>query len=272
MMFRILYILLLAVPFCAWSQSDTLDQTDVNGLKQGYWIIYGRDKPDKGYPAGQRIEEGVYKDNRKHGIWIKYHKDGMTPRLKGTYVKGRPNGEYWKYYPEGMLMEHGFYTHRDKMMNHTRYFKSGCVEKIITDSTRFYYLDDCKLDESEIGSVDTIQLGPVERKGWSHYKYEISEVKYGKGSIIDTVTYNQDQDQVRSPVAPTGEGGHRKDGKPFDPNGYNKLYNKNDEFYLEGEFKNGKLWAGKYYKYSEVGILLKIEIWKNGKYHCDGQL
>ena len=53
---------------------------------------------------------------------------------------------------------------------------------------------------------------------------------------------------------------------------YNKVYNDDDELWLDGKFKSGKLWDGKLYKYDSDGILLKIEIWKEGKYHSDGQL
>ena len=61
-------------------------------------------------------------------------------------------------------------------------------------------------------------------------------------------------------------------GKPFEKDGYNKVYNGDEELWMDGKFKSGKLWDGKLYKYDSDGILLKIEIWKNGKYHSDGQL
>jgi hypothetical protein len=41
---------------------------------------------------------------------------------------------------------------------------------------------------------------------------------------------------------------------------------------MDGQFKNSRLWDGKLYVYDSEGILLKIEIWKEGKYHSDGQL
>ena len=68
------------------------NETDENGLKQGMWTIWGHMKPEKGYPEDGKIEEGPYKDDRKNGEWVKYHKDGKTPRLIGVYVNNRPNG------------------------------------------------------------------------------------------------------------------------------------------------------------------------------------
>jgi hypothetical protein len=41
---------------------------------------------------------------------------------------------------------------------------------------------------------------------------------------------------------------------------------------MDGEFKNGQLWDGKVFDYSRDGILLKVRVFKLGKYHSDGQL
>lgn len=37
---------------------DTINQKDSTGLNQGYWIIFGINKPEKGFPDSLRIEEG----------------------------------------------------------------------------------------------------------------------------------------------------------------------------------------------------------------------
>ncbi|MFT4601950.1 MAG: hypothetical protein ACI857_002136 [Arenicella sp.] len=36
---------------------------------------------------------------------------------------------------------------------------------------------------------------------------------------------------------------------------------------MEGEFKDGKLWTGNKCFYDDVGILLKIELWREGNYY-----
>ena len=61
-------------------------------------------------------------------------------------------------------------------------------------------------------------------------------------------------------------------GLRFVPNGYNKVYNDNDEIWMDGEFKSGQLYDGKVYDYDKDGILQKVRIYKLGKYHSDGQL
>lgn len=49
----------------SWTQ-DTVNKTDVNGHKQGRWIITER----------IIIEEGSYKDNKREGFWKHYNSDG----------------------------------------------------------------------------------------------------------------------------------------------------------------------------------------------------
>ena len=67
------------------AQNDTLNQTDANGLKQGYWKIYFSDNPS------QVKMEGRYVDNKKQGIWKTYFPSGKI-KSEVTYVNNRPNG------------------------------------------------------------------------------------------------------------------------------------------------------------------------------------
>lgn len=53
----------------------------------------------------------------------------------------------------------------------------------------------------------------------------------------------------------------------FNENGFNKVFNENDDLWQEGEFKNSRLWNGKVYEYDSDGILIKVLIYKEGVYH-----
>ena len=55
-------------------------------------------------------------------------------------------------------------------------------------------------------------------------------------------------------------------------NGYQKLYSSGKLLKYEGVFKNCKLWEGKHYKYDLNGLLVKIEIYKEGKYFGDAKI
>jgi len=256
---------------------------DENG-RQGMWTIWGRMKPEKGYPEDGKIEEGSYVDNRKNGEWVKYHKDGKTPRLKGVYVDNRPNGAYTKYYPNGVKMEEGKFTSGKQVEVFRRYYDTGVM------SQEKYFNDDGKEDgkiryfhpngevEFEYTKVDGVTQGEAKRY-------------YPNGDVKEIIMYNSDgsvasriekerenppfeeEPEVAEPPAdaPDGTKG-TTNGKRFKKNGYNKVYNADQELWMDGEFKDGKLWDGKLYKYDSDGILLKFEVWKKGKYHSDGQL
>ena len=56
----------------------------------------------------------------------------------------------------------------------------------------------------------------------------------------------------------------------FDGNGYKKLFNTNKQIAKDGVFKNYRLIDGKNYKYDDNGILIKIMIFKTGKYIGNG--
>lgn len=279
-----LILLLIGLPLSSLKlngQSDTLNQK-INGMKQGYWIVYGKDSPDKGYPLEGKIEEGRYLDDRKNGLWIKYHRDGVSPKLKGNYSNGRPNGAYVKIDENGIEREKGNYHNR--MM--TGEFEIRNEQNIVTQRKTF------NKDGREEGKIEyfyddgTPQMVMTKKDGvltgeaityWENGDVK-KVVKYGSnGEVLsaeekDMVNPAKGVKEDAGKGGPSGDKGVRKDGKPFERDGYNKIYNANDEIWMDGQFKSGKLWDGKLYKYDTDGILLKIEIWKEGKYHSDGQL
>lgn len=258
------------------------NKEDANG-KQGMWTIWGRMQPDKGYPADGKIEEGLYKNSRKEGEWIKYHTDGKTVRLKGMYVDNRPNGAYVKYHENGKPMEEGKFTDGKQVEVYKRWFDTGVLsqEKYFNTEGREeglvrYYHPNGKL-EFEYTKKDGVTVGEAKRY-------------YPNGDVKEIIMYNSDgtvasriekemvnpeaivQTTVKSSsIAPDGTKGTTND-KKFKTNGYNKVYNSDQELWMDGEFREGKLLDGKLYKYDSDGILLKIEVWKDGKYHSDGQL
>ncbi len=41
------------------SAQDTINQKDAQGLRQGKWIFYGKDRPESGISAEGKVEEGI---------------------------------------------------------------------------------------------------------------------------------------------------------------------------------------------------------------------
>jgi antitoxin component YwqK of YwqJK toxin-antitoxin module len=267
-----------------WDQDDKkLNQKDRDGLKQGHWIYYGKDKPESGIPADGKVEEGPYKDDRKEGIWIKYHNDGITPRLNGTYVNNRPQGYYMKIHPNGKVKEIGNFERNVYKDSLKRFHENGVLE----------YEANYNENGREIGTVKYYYPN-----GQIEFEYKSDNGKptgkamryYENGDAKEIIVYATDgqvvsseqKEMVRPDVKVTDPGASREKapliqrprtkGAKFVPNGYNKIYNSNDEIWQDGDFRNGQLWDGKVYEYDSDGILLRVKVFKNGVYHSDGQL
>lgn len=260
-----------------------VNQTDTEGKKQGKWIYYGKDRPDLGYPAEGKVEEGSYENDRKEGEWIKYHHDGVTPRLRGYYVNNRPQGAYIKYHPNGKVKERGTFEKNIYVDSLTRYNSNGQLEYQAVynaegkenGKVKFYY-DNGQLEFEYVAKNGTptgkavryYENGDVKEviefaADGSVAKSEQKEMVNPSVKVVDPNKSKEKAPKIASP---------RTKGVPFLPDGYNKVYNNNDEIWLDGIFKNGILWEGKVYEYDKDGILLKVKVFKEGVYHSDGQL
>jgi antitoxin component YwqK of YwqJK toxin-antitoxin module len=60
---------------CEVIKGDTVNRTDINGLKQGRWIAF--QMSGKMIP----VEEGLYVNNEKDGMWKYYDSSGKLIRL-----------------------------------------------------------------------------------------------------------------------------------------------------------------------------------------------
>lgn len=254
--------------------------TDANG-KQGYWIIYGKDAPEKGYPSEGKIEEGNYKDDNKIGVWIFYHADGVTPRTKGNFVDNRPNGAYEKFSTEGVMIEKGSFHNKKQLGDFKLWDKDGnlTVQKTFNaegkeDGAIIHYYASGQIQYS-LTKVNGVPTGEAIRY-WEDGSVKSITIFNPDGTVKSETIVNAEP--LTAPKVDSGSGGPDgsdgiiKDGKEFNCRGYNKIYNKADEIWMDGTFKDCKLWDGKLYKYDSDGILLKFEVWKDGAYHSDGQL
>lgn len=262
---------------------DGVNKVDKQGRKQGKWVYYGKDRPSAGYPPEGKIEEGPYKDDRKEGTWVKYHNDGVTPKLKGEYHDNRPNGKYVKLYADGTVQEEGNFSHNKYFDSLKRYHENGKLE----------YEADYNTEGKEEGTVKyyfpngqeefvySARNGVPSGKATRYYENgDIKEIIY---YAADGSVEKSEQREMVRPVITLNDPGQSRESAPsitnprtkgirFKPNGYNKVYNENDEIWQDGDFRNGRLWDGKVYVYDTDGILLKVKVFKKGVYHSDGQL
>lgn len=261
-------------------EQDNINQKDEQGRKQGKWIILGKDKPSKGYPDENKIEEGNYNNDRKDGKWIMYYPDG-TVKLEGEFKNGRPKGEYVKYHSNGKKMEEGTFTGRKYVGTLKRYHENGNLAQDMTfndegktDGPVIYYHENGN-KEFEFNTENGTEVGEATR--WYKNGDVKEKIVYSNGKVTSSeekerVNPEYKEKDSNTKDAPKMDEGITNAAQKKVKDGYNKLYNKNQELWMDGEFKDGKLWNGKLYIYDEDGILMKIEIYKKGKYFSDGVL
>ncbi len=101
-------------------QNDTINGISTDGLKQGKWIYFGKDKKEETYSKfkkNQIIEEGFYLDNKKKGLWKYYYENGNT-KSEITYLNDRPKGVVKLYNTDGKLKEGGTFENNDWVGEH----------------------------------------------------------------------------------------------------------------------------------------------------------
>ncbi len=259
------------------------NKKDVHGKRTGKWVYTGADKPSSGISKSGKVEEGIYVAGRKEGIWTKYHKDGKTPKLKGNYSDNRPEGSFTRFYPNGHIMEQGSFGKNGYKGNLVRYFENGIPSyKAVynndgQETGKVQYFHENGKIALEYSMKNGTLIGTVNRYNTQGNLVESFEVS-ATGAMTNKKNFSN-VPQPRPPVSslesviyPPRIANPRMKGLKFVTNGYNKVYNDNDEIWMEGEFKNGQLWDGKVYDYDADGILQKVRIFKAGRYHSDGQL
>ncbi|MDG2153554.1 MAG: hypothetical protein P8K10_06430 [Crocinitomicaceae bacterium] len=255
---------------------------DSNGKKTGKWIFKGKDHPRSGHASNTKVEEGNFIQGRKEGMWIKYHRDGRTIRVKGHYANNRPSGFYIRYHKNAKKFEEANFIQDKYKGVYNRYYTNGKPaysgnynNKGEESGLIKYYFKNGKV-QMEYMAKNGKPFGKIKnyyRNG--SLKSEI--ILDGAGKKKSAINYDPsiekpvqviEKKTVGAPVV----NNPNTHGVSFEFFGYNKVYNSNDEIWMDGIFKNGKLWDGKLYIYDEDGIIQKVKVFKKGVYHSDGQL
>jgi antitoxin component YwqK of YwqJK toxin-antitoxin module len=169
--FAILLIGALTFSYLAEAQNDTLNKTDENGLKQGYWLVK--------YDNGNTKYEGYFVNDKPSGMLKRYFEDGElkaemnfissdsaystiyypngNKASEGSYVNSKKCGE-WKYYSfyNTQLTSIETYNSNAKDGRSLTYYESGSIaeEKNFTNDVQngiwkqFYESGNLKLSAS----------------------------------------------------------------------------------------------------------------------------
>jgi len=219
---KICVIFFLTLPVLCSAQTfiiyngDTINRIDTLGKKQGYWIKFGKDKPNTRFKEDQKMEEGIYINNRKTGLWKEYYCNGNL-KNQLNFVDGRPNGEAVTYYENGMTQECGTWQRNHWVGNYYLYDDSGNL-------ARHYEFD----EKGKRKGNDTLQYrrGPIkeyrdideEGKGknlarefdiqklnghhtlYISHKQIIREGEFENGKLIDGKAYLYNEDGILTRV------------------------------------------------------------------------
>jgi len=167
-----------------FSQNDTTNRIDNNGMKQGYWIYYGKDRPQKGYPDTCKIEEGRYVNDRKEGLWRRYNMDGSI-RIEAVYHNNRPHSphspQYGTRHPTTTRCHNAEFDSIIVHLNHTNSYGPT------TDTTATFYpgTDEITLYVDSLSRMDLIDQSPDD--GYCSHAINIIIDRYINGTYCRVV-------------------------------------------------------------------------------------
>ena len=248
-----------------------------SGRKTGYWIITGDMKPKEGYDAKNKIEEGVYVNSRKNGIWIKYWPNGNI-RSKINYKNGRTNGAYTTYFQNGNVEEKGNVIAGMMQGEFTLFWPNGKLRQKKkfnlngkTDGQVVYYYPNGN-KELVFESNNGIENGSA---SWYYENGDKKKDCFFDNGTVQTTKQYELLAEITTYIDEEIEMGPKIKGK-FNKanndliNNYGKTYDENKNLLMDGEFKNGYLYNGRHFIYDEFGLLEKIKVFKNGVFVGNG--
>ncbi len=263
-----------------------VNKTDANGKKTGNWKIYGNDKAyaAKGFAADAVAEEGEFQDGKKIGVWKQYFPSGKV-KSEIEFKNGRPSGTFKTFYENGQVEEEGVWKNNAYTGGFKRYYENGVVaqEKNFnaagkTEGKVTYNYPNGK-PELVFNSTNGQEDGKLTRYYNNGSIKEETTFAAGKANDATRKDYKivgKEEDlskyEAKAKVATTPDNLTTNDPKKEIKDGYQKLYDDQKRLVQDGKFLGGKLVDGKWYKYDKNGLILKVEIYKNGKYFADGQL
>lgn len=264
-------------------QQDTINQVDPQGRKQGYWRIEAPKADKPGYTDGQLIEEGRYNAGKRIGTWKRYWPNGKI-MSEVNYRSGLPRGEYRIYYPNGRVEEQGTWDLDRNTGSFKRWHPNGKPAQEflfdqygLRDGIQKYFHENGQL-AVEVSVKQGREEGSLKRF-------------YANGELEETASFNNgEMDEAsrktfaarkpmadltpakESKAAPTVGSEESTNAVRFRENGFNTLYDKQLRISQTGEFKQGRLWDGRVYRYGGNGVLVRIEVYIDGRYAGDAPI
>ena len=268
--------------------SHVANRADADGLRQGFWKITGAMSGEAGYRPERIVEEGEFKDNKRNGMWTKFYPTGVK-RSEITYKNGYPHGPYRIFYPSGTLEEEGDWQNMRNVNAFKRYHENGQIaqdfhfnNKGRRDGTQRYFYASGK-PQLTVEVVNGLSHGLYQTFYADGSPREEKLIVEGRVDPESVVHFPQPRGKfvsVPDPALPPGEIMEDEDAalaekvdsptemkvEKYEKTGVDKLFNLDNRISQEGEFREGRLWNGKWYRYDRSGKLSKTEVYKDGKF------
>jgi antitoxin component YwqK of YwqJK toxin-antitoxin module len=264
---------------------DTINLTDAAGKRQGKWIVTNKIANKPCYTPEQKVEEGVYVDGRKTGLWKEYYCNN-NPKSEITYENNRPSGYAKMYHENGKMKEEGLWKNNRWVGDYKLYYENGQVQQAFKFNTTGKREGDQKYFYENGKTMIEGNWAEGKEAGVVREYYENGDLKSEKnfeGGFLDVASVKnfEPKQPVKEVVKqtvkdpdPTPPVIVDKVEKPnsgsFNGEGQHTLYNANKQISKKGFFHLNRLVDGKVYIYSSNGILTRIALYKNGKYVGDG--
>jgi len=287
---QLLTLLLLFTTFSLNARTNSVSQNKfLDGKRAGQWYLNNLNEPVSQNDP-HKASEGKFINGRKEGVWIYYYEDGKTPRLIGEYSDNRPSGTYFRFNKQGKLcsanantrilqnsnrvgVSNNIYTCQLNFENQDLvagqvFFTNKLFQK---NSYRFWTTKNFETSNSVSNKIDFSWLHNSYNSLYAAYlevrkPSKKADIEKHSEKVLDKPKANSQSAApfVKNPIV--------ADGLEFKPNGMNKLYSKTGEIWMDGYFENGQLRDGKVFLYDHDGVLLKVRVYKKGKFFADGGL
>ena len=268
--------------------NDTINLIDLEGKKQGLWVITNKMLRKPCYTDEQTVKEGQYKDSKKTGFWKEYFCNKVL-KSKIEYKNNRPNGYAILYHDNGEIKEEGLWKNNRWIGDYKLYYSNGQVQQAFTFNTsgkregdQKYYWENGQVmiegtwEKGKESGIVTEYYANGDMKSEKNFDggtLDVTSVKTYEPQepIVEVIKEIEVDAPKEEPVADIEEEKVNIEDpkKPFDGEGYWKLYNANKWVSKDGTFSNFRLVEGKAYYYNSDGILTRIAVFKNGKYIGD---
>jgi len=242
--FTLISILIGSVFYELYSSTNEVDEA---GLRQGYWVVYGHMSKENGYAESDVVEEGVYADDLKIGVWKRYYPSGKL-KSEITFENNRPIGKYTLYYENGVIEEQGNWQKSKNIGEFKRNYENGepHQEFVFSDSGKrnglqvYYHSNgNIALEVKLVNGKETGIMKRYDEDGNLTEEKTFSDGTYRKGS---TIRHNETKEEyipkpadvqldsgVEAETSEPNKAEETNAAHHFQANGHNILYNKDKQ-------------------------------------------